>query len=62
MVGKLTKDDELSASTVANAMGKGKYKSKQRQLQEHIKPSMVRLSGLTRTLLWSWETFLKMAS
>jgi len=37
MVGKLTKDDELSASTVANAMGKGKYKSRQRQLQEHIK-------------------------
>ena len=37
MVGKLTKDDELSASTVANAMGEGKYKSRQRQLQEHIK-------------------------
>ena len=37
MVGKLTKDDELSASTTANALGKGKYKSKQRQLQQHIK-------------------------
>jgi hypothetical protein len=27
MVGKLTKDDTLSASTTANALGKGKYKS-----------------------------------
>ena len=37
MVGKLTKDDTLSASTTANALGKGKYKSKQRQLQQHIR-------------------------
>lgn len=37
MVGKLTKDDELSASTTANAMGEGRYQSRQRQLQQHIK-------------------------
>ncbi len=37
MVGKLTKDDELSASTVANAKGEGRYQSRQRQLQQHIK-------------------------
>lgn len=35
--GKLTRDDVLTASIVANAMGKGKYKSRQAQLKENIK-------------------------
>jgi hypothetical protein len=38
MVGKLTEGkDVISASRVANALGKGEYKSKQRQLQENIR-------------------------
>jgi len=38
MVGKLTEGkDIMSASRAANAFGKGKYKSKQRQLQENIR-------------------------
>lgn len=37
MVSKLTRDDGLSASIAATAMGKGKYKSRQRQLQQNIR-------------------------